>query len=350
MTTHVEVFGCEEEWNASSGSEEEWDTFAATQRGYTHFHKLRWRTVIQRVFGHECVYLAARDSAGDLVGVLPLVRVRSVVFGHYLVSMPFVSYGGPVGTETAIRALVDAAVAIAGRDKVKLFEMRSSVQLDTALHVSHRKITVVLDLPETADKLFNSFSGKLRSQVRRPQKEGMTVAFGREQLEPFFSVFARHMRDLGTPTQSLAFFREIANQFPDDCLIGCAYHGGQPVAGGVGFRFGDEFEMTWASSLRKYNREAPNMLVYWAFMERAIADGVKRFNFGRCTRGAGTHRFKMQWGGREEQLWWYGLAASKEVTTPSPHAGPFRWGPRIWRRLPASIATKVGPSIVRYIP
>jgi FemAB-related protein (PEP-CTERM system-associated) len=350
MTLHIEVFGSEEEWDASTGSEEEWDTFASTQKGFTHFHRLRWRTVIERVFGHECVYLAARDSAGKLAGILPLVRVRSVVFGHYLVSMPFVNYGGPVGTEAAVRALVDEAVAVARRDRVKLLEMRSSVEIDTPLHVSHRKITVVLDLPDTPEELFNRFSAKLRSQIRRPQKEGVTIAFGREQLEPFFSVFARHMRDLGTPTQSLSFFREIANQFPDDCSIGCAYLAGQPVAGGLGFRFGDEFEMTWASSLREYSREAPNMLIYWAFMERAIAQGVKRFNFGRCTRGAGTHRFKMQWGGREEQLWWYGLAASNGVTTPSPKDGRFRWGPKIWRRLPASIATIVGPSIVRYIP
>jgi len=350
VTLQVDVFGSEEEWDALTGSEEEWDTFAATQRGYTHFHKLRWRTVMERVFGHECVYLAARDKEGKLVGILPLVRVRSVVFGHYLVSMPFVNYGGPVGTDAAIRALTGEAVAVARRDRVKLLELRSSVPLDTPLHVSHRKITVVLDLPSSADELFNRFSAKLRSQIRRPQKEGVTVAFGRDQLESFFSVFARHMRDLGTPTQSLTFFQEIANQFPDDCWIGCAYLAGQPVAGGLGFRFGDEFEMTWASSLREYNREAPNMLIYWAFMERAIAQGVKRFNFGRCTRGAGTHKFKMQWGGREEQLWWYGLAASNGVTTPSPKEGPFRWGPRIWRRLPASIATKIGPSIVRYIP
>jgi serine/alanine adding enzyme len=350
MTVHVETFGAEEEWDATTGSEEEWDAFAATQKGYTHFHRLRWRTVIEKVFGHECVYLAARDTAGKLVGILPLVRVRSVVFGHYLVSMPFVNYGGPVGTEAGIRALVNEAVAVARRDRVKLLEMRSSVPLDTALHVSHRKITVLLDLPGTADELFKRFSGKLRSQIRRPQKEGVTVAFGHDQLEPFFAVFARHMRDLGTPTQSLMFFREIANQFPDDCWIGCAYLDGQPVAGGCGFRFGDEFEMTWASSLREYNREAPNMLIYWAFMERAIAEGVKRFNFGRCTRGAGTHKFKMQWGGREEDLWWYGLAASNGVTTPSPRDGRFRWAPSIWRRLPESIATKMGPTIVRFIP
>jgi hypothetical protein len=146
------------------------------------------------------------------------------------------------------------------------------------------------------------------------------------------------------------FFREIANRFPNDCWFGCAYLAGQPIAGGCGFRFGDEFEMTWASSLREFNREAPNMLIYWAFMERAVAEGVKRFNFGRCTRGAGTHKFKMQWGGREHDLWWYGLATSDGVTTPSPKDARFRWAPRLWRRLPASIATKVGPSIVRYIP
>jgi hypothetical protein len=158
------------------------------------------------------------------------------------------------------------------------------------------------------------------------------------------------MRDLGTPTQPLALFRGIAEQFPNDCWFACAYLAGNPVAGACGFRFADEFEMTWASSLRDYSRQAPNMLLYWACMERAMAEGVKRFNFGRCTPGAGTHRFKMQWGGHEEPLWWYGLGATAGATTPSPHEGAFRFGPLIWRRLPTSIATAVGPAIVRYIP
>jgi FemAB-related protein (PEP-CTERM system-associated) len=333
-----------------TGPDEDWDTFGAAQSGYTHFHRLRWRAVIERVFGHECVYLAARNAEGQLVGVLPLVRVRSVVFGHYLVSMPFLNYGGPLGTDAGISALVDEAIELARRDRVKLLEMRSNVPLRIGLPVSHRKITVLLDLPGTPEALLKRFGAKLRSQIRRPQKEGVTVVFGPDQVEPFYAVFSRHMRDLGTPTQSLAFFREIANEFPGDCWFASAYLAGQPVAGGCGFRFGDEFEMTWASSLREYNRESPNMLLYWAFMERAIGDGVNQFNFGRCTPGTGTHRFKMQWGGREQPLWWYRLAASDEVITPSPKEGAFRWGPRIWRQLPTSIATAFGPSIVRYIP
>src|ERR1044072_3067142 len=201
MTISVAAYGAEDRWDAES----EWDTFAATQEGYTHFHGLRWRNVIEKVFGHDCTYLAARDAAGALIGVLPLVHVRSVVFVNYLVSMPFVNYGGPVGSTAGVRALVDEAIALAKHRRVKLLELRSGIPLDTHLKPSHRKITVLLDLPSAPEQLFKQFTPKLRSQIRRPQKEGVTMKFGRDQLEPFFSVFARNMRDLGTPAQSLAF-------------------------------------------------------------------------------------------------------------------------------------------------
>ena len=331
------------------GNRAEWNRFAAGQKGYTHYHRLEWRSVIEDIFGHECLYLSAREG-GEVTGVLPLVRVRSVVFGHYLVSMPFLNYGGPLGTDAAIRALVAEASELARRDKVKLLELRSRVPLDVPLPPSHRKITVVLDLPDDERILFQGFDAKLRSQIRRPQKEGVTVEFGSAQVLPFYSVFARHMRDLGTPVLPLRLFRELAERFPEDCWFACAYLSGKPVAASCGFQFGNEFEMTWASSLRSHSREAPNMLLYWACMQRAIARGLERFNFGRCTPGGGTHRFKMQWGGREEPLWWYGLALRKDATTPSSQDSAFRFGPRVWRRLPESIATAVGPSIVRYIP
>ena len=332
------------------GTPEQWDAFAIRQHGYTHFHRAGWRRVIERVFGHECAYLAARDTSGELVGILPLVRVRSAVFGHYLVSMPFVNCGGPLGTAPGIQALADEAVALARRDRVKLLEMRSRVPLEIGLPVSHRKITVLLDLPATKELLFKHFDQNLRRKIRKRQKIGVTVSFGHDQVEPFYAVFAQNMRDLGTPTHSLAFFKAIAEEFPDDCWFSCAYLDGEPVAGGCGFTFGNEYEMTWASSLRSYNQQAPNLLLYYACMERGISEGLTQFNFGRCSPGSGTHRFKMQWGGREEPLWWYDSAGSTGATTPSPTEGAFRLGPHIWKRIPVAVATRIGPSIVRYLP
>jgi len=332
------------------GPPDAWDAFVRVQWGWTHFHLHGWKRVMESVFGHECPYLAACDAFGALRGVLPLVRVRSVLFGHYLVSMPFLNYGGPLGDDEAVAALAARAEAMAREGGVKLLELRSRVALPLDLPVSHRKITVVLDLPATAEALWAALGSKLRSQVKRPMKDGVEVRFGPEQVDPFFAVFARHMRDLGTPTQPHGLFRAIAETFGPDAWFGCAYYEGRPVAAGAGFRWASEFEMTWASALSAYNRVAPNMLLYWAFMERAIAEGLTLFNFGRCTPGAGTHRFKRQWGSRDEPLWWYQRARTTTATTPSPDDPAFAWGPRLWRHVPLSLATALGPRIVRFIP
>ena len=333
-----------------AGAAAEWDQFIAGQEGWTHFHRYGWREIYESVFQHECLYLAAREADGSLAGILPLVRVRSLVFGHYLVSLPFVNYGGPLGSDAAIIALTEWAAARAREDGVKLLELRSRRALPVALPVSHRKITVVLDLPAEPEQLLKSFEAKVRSQVRRPGKEGITVRFGPDQVGPFFQVFARHMRDLGTPPQPRELLDRIVAGFPDT-WVGCAWLGDQPLAGGMGFRWGREFEMTWASSLYAYNRFSPNMGLYWAFMERACREGVTLFNFGRCSPGAGTHRFKSQWGSRDEPLWWYQQARDGgEAATPSPDSGAFAWGPRVWRKLPLGLATAIGPRVVRGIP
>lgn len=333
------------------GAPSEWDAVVERSPGWTHFHRFGWRDVIRRTHGHETPYLAAVDADGALHGVLPLVLLRSLVFGRYLVSMPYLNYGGPLGSPAAIEVLTQEAVRMADAAGAKLLELRSRVALPVALPVSHRKITVVLDLPGGGpDALFQSFKAKLRSQVRKPQKEGVTVRFGPDQVEPFFSVLAHHMRDLGTPVQPRRLFEEIRAAFPDSAWFGCAWLNGVPVAGGAGFVWDGEFEMTWASSLVAYNRVAPNMLLYWAFMERAAQEGLRRFNFGRCTPGGGTHRFKQQWGAQDEPLWWYQHRHGDKTATPSPDDAGFRLAVRAWQRLPLAVATTLGPRIVRGIP
>jgi FemAB-related protein (PEP-CTERM system-associated) len=328
---------------------EAWDRFVRASRGWTHCHLYGWRSVIESTFGHECSYLTAVHD-GALAGVLPLVRVRSSLFGHYLVSMPFLNYGGPLGEDTASAALVDAAIALADESGAELLELRSRHELPVSVPVSHRKIAVVRELPSESDELWHDLRAKVRSQIRRPKKEGVEVRFGADQIGPFFRVFSHHMRDLGTPALPESFFTRIGATFSDSVWYGCAYLGEQPIAAGCAFRWDGELEMTWASALREHNRIAPNMLLYWAFMERAIETGLRSFNFGRCTPGGGTHRFKSQWGGGDETLWWYDHAAGGRTATPSAGKSAYGWGQRLWRLLPLPIARRLGPRIVKYIP
>lgn len=333
-----------------TGSAAEWDAFVRAAPGWTHYHLHGWKTVLSRVFPHECVYLATRGASGELTGVMPLVRVRSRLFGHYLVSLPFLNYGGPLGDAGAVEALVSQATRLARETSADLLELRCRTPLSIDMPVSNRKITVLLDIPsDNPDVLWRALDAKVRSQVRRPQKEGVTVRFGTDQVGAFHEVFARHMRDLGTPTHSRELFDAIAAEFPDSVWFAVAYLEERPVAAGCGFRWADEFELTWASALREHSRIAPNMLLYWTLLERCSREKLRTFNFGRCTPGGGTHRFKRQWGGRDVPLWWYQRAQGRSAT-PSPDDARFRWGPRIWQRLPVPMATLLGPRIVRYIP
>ena len=341
------------------GSAAEWDGFVTSLGGanaYTHCHLYGWRDVMQRAMRHEAPYLAARDTvSGALRGVLPLVRVRSRLLGHFLVSMPFLNYGGPLGDADAVRALCTSAATMAARDRARLLELRSRNEIvcGEGFSVSHRKITVLLDTSGGSDALWKRLPSKVRSQVRRPMKDGIEVAIGAAQVQPFYTVFSRHMRVLGTPVMPRRFFELAAAQFRDSALFAVAYHKGEPVACGGGFLWGDgadrEFEIVWASSLREYNRMAPNMLVYWELMKHVADAGIGTFNFGRCTPGGNTHRFKQQWVTRDQPLWWYDHSPGGAAPL-APDATSAQAGAALWRRLPLPIANALGPRIARLIP
>lgn len=329
-----------------------WDAFLAEAEHATFCHLPEWQPVMEEEFGHRFRFLSARDEGGTLRGGLPLVEVRSLLFGHYLVSMPFLNYGGPLGDADACRALVDRAVELARESSVDLLELRTRNRIDQPHPVNERKVTVLLDLPDDPEVLWkDGLRSKVRSQVRRPMKEGMEIRHGPDQVEPFYEVFARHMRDLGTPVLPRGLFQRLSDEFAERVWFACVYAGDQPVAGGCGFAWKDEFELTWASSLREWNRQAPNMLLYWGLMERAIEEGLGVFNFGRCTPGGGTHRFKSQWGGRDHPLPWIQVAPGGDAAaTPNPEQGKYRAAIEVWSRLPVTVTRWIGPWLARRIP
>lgn len=328
-----------------------WDAFLENAANSTACHLAAWDAVMENVLGHRSMRMVAVEDDGTWAAVLPLVEVRSRIFGNYLVSMPFLNDGGPVGHDRGRRRLAEAALALATERNVDLLELRGRSPMPGPLSASSRKIRVDLDLPDTVEALWeNGLKSKLRSQIRRPMREGMTARFGAEQVDAFYEVFARNMRDLGTPVLPLRFFEAIATRLGAAALIGCVYHEERPIAAGFGLRWQDEVEITWASSVREFDRLAPNMLLYWRFLERAIEDGHRRFNFGRCTRDSGTHRFKRQWGGADVDLPWAMWSPDATAATPTPDGRFMRVAVRAWQRLPLGVANRLGPRVARQIP
>jgi FemAB-related protein (PEP-CTERM system-associated) len=330
---------------------DDWDDFVRQDPDGRHAHLARWREVMSAALGHECRYLVARNQDDELRGVLPLVRVRSRLFGDHLVSMPFLNDGGPLGDPAARALLVAEAVAQARASAVDDLELRMLRPQELGLAPSRDKVTVHLPLPGSVDELWKStFRAKLRSQIRRPLKVGMQTRFGPEQREAFYGVFARNMRDLGTPVHSARFFEAIATSFPEHTVFAVVYHEERPVAAGCGFLWRDAFEITWASALREASAHAPNMLLYASLMEHAIERGARLFDFGRCTPGGGTHRFKLQWGGHDVPLPWQRWSGGGSHAEGGPERRVFQLATAVWQRLPVPVANRLGPVIARRIP
>ncbi len=347
----------------------EWDALVESAPGGTYCHLAGWRTVMSEVLGHSCQYLEAREGT-KLLGVLPLVAVRSRLFGRFLVSMPFLNYGGPLGTTPARQALTHEALKRARAEGVDLLELRDrGLQADPGqeaastverpsldefagdLELTHRKVSVLLPLPQDPEVLWTEvFRSKVRSQVRRPMKEGLEARFGAGQVESFYEVFSVHMRDLGTPVLPRSLFHALPRVFGEQVRFCVVYREAEPVAAGCGFFCAGEFEITWAAALREHSRVAPNMLLYWRMMEEAIEGGAKAFNFGRCTPDTGSHRFKRQWGGDDVPLPWAAWSSDGNLSTPNPEQARYAAAVGLWQKLPVALTRFLGPPLARRIP
>ena len=217
---------------AGADSRDRWDAFVDEAPESQHAHLWGWRWIIEDVQGHEYIALAAVAGDGAWHGVLPLVRMKTPLLGHVLVSMPFLNYGGPLGTTAARRALTDAAIQIAGTTGAHEVQLRARSGAPDPTPSPGRKILVTLDVTGGEDAVWKRFTPKLRSQIRRPQKEGMEFVTGSDQLGAFYQVFAHNMRDLGTPVHGRDFFEAIRHSFPA-VRFGAVYLAGTPVAAAV---------------------------------------------------------------------------------------------------------------------
>jgi FemAB-related protein (PEP-CTERM system-associated) len=328
-----------------------WNEYVLRHPDATGYHEWAWRNVFQRAFGCQVLYFAARRGP-EIVGVLPTVFLDSWLFGRALVSLPFLNYGGVLADDDhGARALLDAAIAAARERRCRHVELRHFHQQFADLPCKRHKVTMRLPLRQPSG-LWENLDRKARNQVRKAQKSGLTYREGgAELLESFYAVFARNMRDLGTPVYSPRLFAEVLGTFPDRARIHVVTFGSTPVAAGLTFETRGTVEIPWASSVRDFNAMCPNHLLYWSMLDGASARGCFTFDFGRSTPQEGTYKFKERWGAQPVPLCWeYGLLIGRELPNSSPTNPKYRLAIAIWKKLPLSVANRIGPSIVRAIP
>jgi serine/alanine adding enzyme len=329
-----------------------WDNYVRRCAPARLYHLWSWRQVIEETFGHRPYYFAAIDQ-NVIRGVLPLVFIKSRLFGTSLVSIPFFSYGGVLADSTEARdKLLAAAAECAGELGASHVELRQGDECNISWSCSSPKVTMEIELPRTTDEYLESLSASRRKRVRYNLKRGFRAEWGgTEALPTFYKIFAINMRNLGTPVYPREFFENQFRHFPGDLSVVSLWDGRKAVAAGILTTHGTTLELPWAASLEEYQKREAPAIMYWSVIEKAILQGYRCLDLGRCTKGGGSWAFKRHWNPVERPLhWYYWLRPGEGVPRIRPDNLKWRFATSVWKRLPLTVANGLGPRLVRSIP
>lgn len=324
-----------------------WDTFVDDCPEATFFHRAGWRRVIECAFGHPAHYLYA-ETDGRVEGVLPLVHLRSRLFGNALISTPFCVYGGAAaGSVPARQALETAACELAERLGVDYLELRNRQPQHADWPKKDLYVTFRKALDPDPEKNYLAIPRKQRAMVRKGQDAGLQSVID-EEVDRFYDTYADSVRRLGTPVFSRMYFRILKKTFGPDCEVLTITREDRTVASVMSFYFRDEVLPYYGGGTREAREVAGNDFMYWELMRRACERGLRVFDYGRSKKGTGPYSFKKNWGFVPEPLSYeYRLIRARQVPDVNPLNPKYRLFVELWKRLPLPVTKLVGPLISR---
>lgn len=331
---------------------ERWNGFLDRAPQSNFYQLYEWERVNREALGHSTHFLLAEDGDDRVQGVIPLVRIRSRLFGDMLVSMPFVNYGGPAADDAEIESLlVREASRLAEELGTDYLEIRSARPVGR-LPAQTNKVSMTVPLDPDPDVVWRAFKSKHRNNIKSVQRDDVEVrSGGRELLDPFYELMAVSWRDLGTPLYGKSYFETVMDAFENRIRIFVAYKDGVPVATAFNGHFHGTVEGLWAAMDPAYRKLQANYVLYWEMIRDACERGCLAFHLGRSTVDSPAARWKERWTAEPQQLYWcYHLVGRNELPELNPDNPKFAMAIRMWRRLPIGITTLLGPPLARMLP
>ncbi|WP_149538455.1 FemAB family XrtA/PEP-CTERM system-associated protein [Siccirubricoccus phaeus] len=330
-----------------------WDAFVQATPAATFFHLTPWARVIREAFGHR-TYYAYAERDGAILGVLPLARMRTRLFGDSLASTPFCVYGGAVAVEEAARLALEAhALDLQKKLRVPCLEYRRLDAADAGwqgrspLYFTFRK-PIALTGDDTKDMQKN-IPRKQRAEVRKAIERFKLTSVSDGDTDRLHRIYAESVRNLGSPVFPRRYFRLLGQAFPGAHDVTTVLHEGNPVAAVLNFHFRDQVLPYYGGGTQAARGLSANDFMYWEVMRRAGNErGATLFDFGRSKAGTGAFAYKRNWGFTEEELHYcYRLAPGAAVPENNPNNPKYKLVIAAWKRLPLAVANLLGPPLVR---
>lgn len=331
-----------------------WNAFVAAHPQGTFFHQAQWAGVLARAFGHVAHYLLAEQD-GAIAGVLPLVHMRTRLFGNVLASTPFCVYGGPLAADQpTFAALCDNAAALRGRLGAQALELRFLVPpgegwLDPADWPARDDLYATFRRPIAGDDEANmkAIPRKQRAMVRKGIERGL-LSHVDQDVDALHRIYAESVRNLGTPVFPRRYFRLLREAFADRMDVLAVRDGERAVAAVLNFYWRDEVLPYYGGGTKQARACHANDFMYWEVMRHAVRRDCRMFDFGRSKHGTGAFAFKKNWGFEPAPIVHrYRLREGAAIPDHNPLNPKYRLFIAGWQRLPLPLANVLGPLVVR---
>ncbi len=312
-----------------------------------------WMKFVEEVYGFRAQRLAVRDG-NELSGLLSLCHVQHAVFGDYLTTAPFASYGGfAFASDEARDALLDEARQLAratGADYVNVrFDGGAATPpagwVQQPVYATYR-----VALEPRPEAMLAAYSSDHRNHIRKSLKKGFSIRFGgRELVDDAYETLARSMHELGSPYHAKRYLRAMVEALGKNIELAVLYGPRHELAGaGVFIGHGEVVTNLHANILRGFRSGYAGEFLYWSAITRYAQMGYRTFDLGRSLIDSGNEAFKSKWRPNKHILaYWYALnksAALPELNQKSPKFQAAIW---LWKRLPAFIVRPAGPFLIK---
>jgi len=312
-----------------------------------------WLKFVHTAYGFP-VYRIVSQLEDEVDGWLALVRIRHPLFGDYLTSAPFGSYGGFAYSSTASRdALLENARGLANDLGVEHVNVRfeAGEQTPTEGWIQHPVYaTYRLDLSPDPDQLMSAYSSDHRNHIRKSMRKGFSIHFGHlDLLDDVYEGLARSMHELGSPYHSKSYLRAMPQALGNDLEFAVVRGPRAELAGAGVFIFqGDMATNLHANILRRFRPDYAGEFLYWSVIERYCRKGYRVFDLGRSLIGSGNEVFKMKWKPRRQVLaYWYALAPGHAIPALNQKNPKLKAAIWLWEHMPAFVVRFLGPSLIR---
>jgi FemAB-related protein (PEP-CTERM system-associated) len=338
---------------AAGGAAAAWDDFVRANEVAGFFHRSAWARVIRAAFGHPTFYAFAEQD-GAIVGVLPLARMKTFLFGDLLSSTPFCVYGGAAAVTAEANAALEAyALDLQKRLGAPVLEYRRRDAADPGwlerppLYFTFRKPIVVTG--DDAKDMQKNIPRKQRAEVRKAIERFRLTSVSDSDTDRLHRIYAESVRNLGSPVFPRRYFRLLAEAFPEESDVTTVLHEGRPVSAVLNFHFRGEVLPYYGGGTAEARGLSANDFMYWEVMRRAGGErGATWFDFGRSKAGTGAFAYKRNWGFEEQQLrYCYRLAPGATIPDNNPNNPKYRLVIAAWKKLPVPVANLLGPPLVR---